>query len=91
MKIAAVETILLRIPYRHSGPPTGLGGKIWTFAPHDIFWLEEAQVEYSIPLTATHEPGTFPRLQSAGGTMFTLACPAASVKSATSKAQRAAA
>jgi D-galactarolactone cycloisomerase len=30
MKIAAVETMLLRIPYRHSGPPTGFGGKVWT-------------------------------------------------------------
>ena len=30
MKITAIETILLRIPYRHSGPPTGFGGKVWT-------------------------------------------------------------
>ena len=30
MKIAAVETMLLRIPYRQSGPPTGFGGKVWT-------------------------------------------------------------
>jgi L-alanine-DL-glutamate epimerase-like enolase superfamily enzyme len=30
MKIAAVDAILLRIPYRQSGPPTGFGGKIWT-------------------------------------------------------------
>jgi L-alanine-DL-glutamate epimerase-like enolase superfamily enzyme len=30
MKITAVETILLRIPYRQSGPPTGFGGKVWT-------------------------------------------------------------
>ncbi|MGO8915864.1 MAG: mandelate racemase/muconate lactonizing enzyme family protein [Stellaceae bacterium] len=30
MKIAAVETLLLRIPYRHGGPPTGFGGKMWT-------------------------------------------------------------
>jgi D-galactarolactone cycloisomerase len=29
MKITAVETMLLRIPYRHSGPPTGFGGKVW--------------------------------------------------------------
>jgi len=30
MKIAAVETMVLRIPYRQSGPPTGFGGKVWT-------------------------------------------------------------
>ncbi len=30
MKITTVETMLLRIPYRHSGPPTGFGGKLWT-------------------------------------------------------------
>jgi len=30
MKIAAVDTMLLRIPYRQSGPPTGFGGKVWT-------------------------------------------------------------
>ena len=30
MKISAIETMLLRIPYRHSGPPTGFGGKVWT-------------------------------------------------------------
>jgi D-galactarolactone cycloisomerase len=30
MKITAVETMLLRIPYRQSGPPTGFGGKVWT-------------------------------------------------------------
>jgi D-galactarolactone cycloisomerase len=30
MKIAAVKTLLLRIPYRQSGPPTGFGGKVWT-------------------------------------------------------------
>jgi len=30
MKITAIDTMLLRIPYRHSGPPTGFGGKVWT-------------------------------------------------------------
>jgi D-galactarolactone cycloisomerase len=30
MKIAAVDTILMRIPYRQGGPPTGFGGKVWT-------------------------------------------------------------
>ncbi len=30
MKIAAIETMLLRIPYRQNGPPTGFGGKVWT-------------------------------------------------------------
>ena len=30
MKITAVDTLLLRLPYRHSGPPTGFGGKVWT-------------------------------------------------------------
>jgi L-alanine-DL-glutamate epimerase-like enolase superfamily enzyme len=30
VKIVAVETMLLRIPYRHSGPATGFGGKVWT-------------------------------------------------------------
>lgn len=30
MKITAVETMLLRIPYRQSGPPSGFGGKVWT-------------------------------------------------------------
>jgi D-galactarolactone cycloisomerase len=30
MKITAVETMLVRIPYRQSGPPTGFGGRIWT-------------------------------------------------------------
>jgi D-galactarolactone cycloisomerase len=30
MKITAIETVLLRIPYRQSGPPTGFGGKVWT-------------------------------------------------------------
>jgi D-galactarolactone cycloisomerase len=29
MKITAVETMLVRIPYRHGGPPTGFGGKTW--------------------------------------------------------------
>jgi D-galactarolactone cycloisomerase len=30
MKIAAVDTMLLKIPYRQNGPPTGFGGKVWT-------------------------------------------------------------
>ncbi|BBK32260.1 L-alanine-DL-glutamate epimerase-like enolase superfamily enzyme [Stella humosa] len=30
MKIAAVETIVVRLPFRHDGPPSGFGGKIWT-------------------------------------------------------------
>jgi D-galactarolactone cycloisomerase len=30
MKIDAVETVLLRTPYRQSGPPTGFGGKVLT-------------------------------------------------------------
>jgi len=30
MKIAAVETIIVRLPFRHDGPPTGFGGKVWT-------------------------------------------------------------
>jgi len=30
MKIAAVVTMLLRIPFRQSGPPTGFGGKVWS-------------------------------------------------------------
>src|SRR4249919_1855128 len=30
MKIAKVETALVRIPYRHGGPPTGFGGRTWT-------------------------------------------------------------
>lgn len=30
MKITAVDTLLLRLPYRQSGPPTGFGGKVWT-------------------------------------------------------------
>jgi D-galactarolactone cycloisomerase len=30
MKITAIDTMLLRLPYRHSGPPTGFGGKVWT-------------------------------------------------------------
>lgn len=30
MKITEVETMLLRLPFRHSGPPTGFGGKLWT-------------------------------------------------------------
>ncbi len=30
MKISRVETIVVRIPYRHGGPPTGFGGKVWT-------------------------------------------------------------
>ncbi|HYM04359.1 MAG TPA: mandelate racemase/muconate lactonizing enzyme family protein [Stellaceae bacterium] len=30
MKITSVGTMLLRIPYRQSGPPTGFGGKVWT-------------------------------------------------------------
>src|SRR5690348_14623276 len=30
MKITAIDSMLLRIPYRHSGPPTGFGGKVWT-------------------------------------------------------------
>ena len=29
MKIAAIETIVVRLPFRHDGPPTGFGGKIW--------------------------------------------------------------
>lgn len=30
MKITRIDTTLVRIPYRHGGPPTGFGGKIWT-------------------------------------------------------------
>jgi D-galactarolactone cycloisomerase len=30
MKITAIDTLLLRTPYRQSGPPTGFGGKTWT-------------------------------------------------------------
>lgn len=30
MKIAAIETIVVRLPFRHDGPPTGFGGKVWT-------------------------------------------------------------
>jgi L-alanine-DL-glutamate epimerase-like enolase superfamily enzyme len=30
MKIARIETALVRIPYRHGGPPTGFGGRVWT-------------------------------------------------------------
>ena len=30
MKITAVETIAVRLPFRHDGPPTGFGGKVWT-------------------------------------------------------------
>jgi L-alanine-DL-glutamate epimerase-like enolase superfamily enzyme len=30
MKITAIETMLLRLPFRHGGPPTGFGGKLWT-------------------------------------------------------------
>jgi D-galactarolactone cycloisomerase len=32
MKIAAIETIVLRLPYRQSGPPTGFGGRVWATA-----------------------------------------------------------
>jgi D-galactarolactone cycloisomerase len=30
MQIAAIDTVLVRIPYRHGGPPTGFGGRTWT-------------------------------------------------------------
>ncbi len=30
MKIAGIETMIVRLPYRQSGPPTGFGGKVWT-------------------------------------------------------------
>ncbi|MGE0723077.1 MAG: mandelate racemase/muconate lactonizing enzyme family protein [Alphaproteobacteria bacterium] len=30
MKIAAIETIVVRLPYAHDGPPTGFGGTVWT-------------------------------------------------------------
>ncbi|MCC7274322.1 MAG: mandelate racemase/muconate lactonizing enzyme family protein [Alphaproteobacteria bacterium] len=30
MKIATVEAIALRLPFRHDGPPTGFGGRVWT-------------------------------------------------------------
>lgn len=30
MKIAAIETIVVRLPFRHDGPPTGFGGRVWT-------------------------------------------------------------
>ena len=30
MKIAAIETIVVRLPYTQDGPPSGFGGKVWT-------------------------------------------------------------
>jgi len=30
MKITSIGTMLLRVPYRQNGPPTGFGGKVWT-------------------------------------------------------------
>ena len=30
MKITKVDTVVVRIPYRHGGPPTGFGGRTWT-------------------------------------------------------------
>jgi D-galactarolactone cycloisomerase len=30
MKITGVETMIVRLPYRQSGPPSGFGGKLWT-------------------------------------------------------------
>jgi D-galactarolactone cycloisomerase len=30
MKITRVETIVVKVPYRHGGPPTGFGGRVWT-------------------------------------------------------------
>ena len=30
MKITKVDTVLVRIPRRHDGPPSGFGGRIWT-------------------------------------------------------------
>jgi D-galactarolactone cycloisomerase len=30
MKIAQVDTALVKVPYRHGGPPTGFGGRVWT-------------------------------------------------------------
>jgi len=30
MKITRVESILVKIPYHHGGPPTGFGGRVWT-------------------------------------------------------------
>lgn len=29
MKISNIETIVVRIPYTHDGPPTGFGGRVW--------------------------------------------------------------
>jgi D-galactarolactone cycloisomerase len=29
MKINRIETTLIGVPYRHGGPPTGFGGKVW--------------------------------------------------------------
>jgi L-alanine-DL-glutamate epimerase-like enolase superfamily enzyme len=30
MKITKVDTVLVRIPRRHDGPPSGFGGSTWT-------------------------------------------------------------
>jgi D-galactarolactone cycloisomerase len=30
MKITGIETMIVCLPYRQSGPPTGFGGKVWT-------------------------------------------------------------
>ena len=30
MKITAIESIVVHLPFRHDGPPSGFGGRVWT-------------------------------------------------------------
>ncbi len=40
MKIASIEAIPIRIPFSHSGPPTGFGGGVWSELPHLLVRIE---------------------------------------------------
>ena len=34
MKISNIETIVVRVPFKHGGPPTGFGGTVWSTLPY---------------------------------------------------------
>jgi len=40
MKIANIETIVVRIPFSHGGPPTGFGGTVWNTLPYLLVKVE---------------------------------------------------
>ncbi len=34
MKISNIETIVVRVPFKHGGPPSGFGGTVWSTLPY---------------------------------------------------------